>query len=135
MQAIQDKPARALIRFWRVLFWLTLIHLVIVGFMAVSAFVQMESGELFRTFHPKALGLINAASLWLFWHTRGSKGGSKGSGTEKTLCLRFAGWILAADLGRRIREVLSLERGRPPGRRLCSDPVLAARLAAAQCRA
>lgn len=61
-----DKPTRTRSRFWRVMFWFTLIHLVIAGFMAVAAFVHMETGELFRTFRPKELGLIDAASLWLF---------------------------------------------------------------------
>jgi hypothetical protein len=66
MPAIRNNPARALSRFWRVVFWFTLIHLIVVGFMAVAILLQMESDKLFHTFHPKELGLINATSLWLF---------------------------------------------------------------------
>ncbi|HEX5243398.1 MAG TPA: hypothetical protein VFW23_09085 [Tepidisphaeraceae bacterium] len=66
MQANQNSSVRARGRFWRIVFWFTLIHLFVVGFMAVAVLLQMESGELFHTFHPKELGLINATSLWLF---------------------------------------------------------------------
>jgi len=66
MQTVENNPGRARSRFWRVMFWFTLIHLVVATFMAVLLFVQMETGELFRAFRPKELGLIRAGSLWLF---------------------------------------------------------------------
>lgn len=66
MKTAGNKPARAFNRFWRVLFWFTLIHQIIAAFIAVAAFVQVVTAELFREFHPKELGLTDAASLWLF---------------------------------------------------------------------
>lgn len=69
MQAIQNKPARAFSRFWRVIFWLTLIHLVISGFMAFAAFSEFGAAESIHASDVRELGLLNAASLWLFFHT------------------------------------------------------------------
>ena len=51
------------------MFWLTLIHLVIAGFMAFAAFSEFGAVESIRASDLKELGLLNAASLWLFWHT------------------------------------------------------------------
>lgn len=68
MATTQNIPARTYSRLWRVLFWVTLIHFVIVGFMAFAAFSEFGEVESIHL-NLKELGLLNATSLWLFWHT------------------------------------------------------------------
>lgn len=69
MATTQNIPARTYSRLWRVLFWVTLIHFVIVGFMTFAAFSEFGAVESIRASDLKELGLLNAASLWLFFHT------------------------------------------------------------------
>jgi|GEM_PF-5022504 len=66
MQTVENNPARARSRFWRVMFWFTLIHLILAGIIAVGTCFGMGSDWRYETFHLRDLGLIKGISLWMF---------------------------------------------------------------------
>lgn len=69
MDESTTRPSLPPIRFWRVVFWVTCAHLILMGLVT---FVQLANnwGELGHVAIPwRSLGLVKAGALWLDLHT------------------------------------------------------------------